>query len=229
MISTEVLGSSEEVGSSASMQVGLLHQRAGDADALALAAGELVGALVGERAEPDRVEQLERAVDVLGVEPAQPRPPYRDIAEAAASARSRSPSGAPPGCIPGTPCRCGGASGAARVRCSLAMSWPRNRISPEVGSTSRLMQRISVDLPVPDGPMIAVMPRPSTVSETFFSTGWPARYSLRRLRITSERPALPPAASGLNGAEASIVVYCFGACCCFFFSSASASRLASAS
>jgi hypothetical protein len=41
---------------------------------------------------------------------------------------------------------------------SFARSWPRNMISPAVGSTSRLMQRISVDLPVPDGPMTAVSP-----------------------------------------------------------------------
>ena len=41
---------------------------------------------------------------------------------------------------------------------SRARSSPSNRISPAVGSTSRLMQRISVDLPVPDAPMIAVMP-----------------------------------------------------------------------
>src|SRR5688500_2818108 len=49
------------------------------------------------------------------------------------------------------------------------------------------MQRTRVDLPVPDGPMIAVRPRPSTVIDTSRSTGWPARYSLRRLRMTSER------------------------------------------
>jgi hypothetical protein len=64
-------------------QIGVLHQGAGDADTLALAAGELVGALVRERAEPDRIEQLKRAVNVLGIEPAQPGSPYCDVAEAA--------------------------------------------------------------------------------------------------------------------------------------------------
>jgi hypothetical protein len=46
-------------------------------------------------------------------------------------------------------------------------------IEPEVGSTSRLMQRISVDLPVPDGPMIATMPGSETLSEMSRRTGWP--------------------------------------------------------
>src|ERR1700738_4558262 len=34
------------------------------------------------------------------------------------------------------------------------ISWPPIRTRPEVGSTSRLMQRSSVDLPDPLGPMI---------------------------------------------------------------------------
>ena len=65
-------------------EIGLLHQRARDADALALAARELVGALVGEIGEADGVEQLEGALDVGGGKPAQPRPPDRHIAEPAA-------------------------------------------------------------------------------------------------------------------------------------------------
>ncbi len=35
---------------------------------------------------------------------------------------------------------------------SRVMSSPRNRISPEVGSISRMMQRPVVDLPQPDSP-----------------------------------------------------------------------------
>src|SRR5262245_36481908 len=66
------------------------------------------------------------------------------------------------------------------------------------------MQRTSVDLPVPEGPMIAVIPRPSTLSETSLSTGCPERYSLRRWRITSERST--SAAAGLNGAAASMAL-----------------------
>src|SRR5713226_5177305 len=75
---------------------------------------------------------------------------------------------------------------------SRARSWPRNKISPAVGSTSRLMQRTSVDFPVPDGPMIAVMPRPSTLSDTSLST-----FLMMRERSTS-------AAAGLNCVEASM-------------------------
>src|SRR4051812_22425782 len=85
---------------------------------------------------------------------------------------------------------------------SRTMSWPRKWISPAVGSTRRLMHRTSVDLPVPDGPMIAVMPRPSTVSETSLSTGCPGRYSLRRLRMTSARSA--SSATGLSGVGTSM-------------------------
>jgi hypothetical protein len=63
-----------------------------------------------------------------------------------------------------------------------------NRISPEVGSVSRLMQRMSVDLPVPEGPMIAVMPLSAKVSEMLLRTGTPARYSFVRFFRTSMRP-----------------------------------------
>ena len=62
MISTDVFGSSEDVGSSASSSSRPLHDGARDADALALAAGQRVGALVGELREADGVEQLERRV-----------------------------------------------------------------------------------------------------------------------------------------------------------------------
>ncbi len=85
MISTEVLGSSDEVGSSASSEVGFLHQRARNADALALPAGELVGALGGKVAEADGVEQVEGAVRRrCGGKLAQPCAPDRHVAEPAA-------------------------------------------------------------------------------------------------------------------------------------------------
>src|SRR4051794_39533909 len=72
---------------------------------------------------------------------------------------------------------------------SFARSWPMNRISPAVGSTSRLMQRTSVDFPAPEGPMIAVTPRPSRTNDTFLSTIELVRYRLLRLRMTSDRSA----------------------------------------
>src|SRR5215212_6802659 len=83
---------------------------------------------------------------------------------------------------------------------SLARSWPRKRISPAVGSTRRLMQRISVDLPVPDGPMTAVMPRPGMARSMSFSTGTPGRYSLRSLRMRSARASPSLVAATTAGA-----------------------------
>jgi hypothetical protein len=60
MISTDVFGSSDEVGSSASSRSGSLHQRARDAHALALAAGERIGAHVAILfGKPHGIEQLE--------------------------------------------------------------------------------------------------------------------------------------------------------------------------
>src|SRR4029453_12578481 len=89
MISTEVLGSSEEVGSSASSRSGSCirgramatgwgwaHQGARHPGALALAARELVGALSGKAAEPDGIEQRECALDVGPRKPAQPGSPH---------------------------------------------------------------------------------------------------------------------------------------------------------
>jgi hypothetical protein len=46
---------------------------------------------------------------------------------------------------------------------------------PDVGSTSRLMQRISVDLPAPDGPISAMTWPFGTVSVTFWSALSPVR------------------------------------------------------
>ena len=160
MISTEVLGSSDDVGSSASSSRGCCITARGDAHALALTAGKRIGALVGETRQADDVEQLERARDVARRRTcaATRATPTRSPGDRTAGFPS--PSAARPGCIPGTPCRCGGARCAQRRRAAAARGpGPRIRSRPTVGSTSRLMQRISVLLPVPDGPMIAVMPR----------------------------------------------------------------------
>ena len=62
-------------------EVGLLHQRARDADALALPARELIGALGGEIGEADGIEQLEGALDVGGWKFAQPGAPRRHVTE----------------------------------------------------------------------------------------------------------------------------------------------------
>ena len=55
-----------------------------------------------------------------------------------------------PGCTPGTPCRCAGVTSAQRLT-GFPRSLPSKQNPPEVGLTRRLMQRISVDLPVPEG------------------------------------------------------------------------------
>src|SRR6266511_2318752 len=60
-------------------EVGVLRQRPRNADALALSAGELVGALSGKVAEADRVEKMEGALHVLRRELAQPCAPYRHV------------------------------------------------------------------------------------------------------------------------------------------------------
>jgi hypothetical protein len=54
-----ISGSSAEVGSSNSMQIGSMAQRAGDGHALLLAAGELPRVLVRVLLEADAVEQFQ--------------------------------------------------------------------------------------------------------------------------------------------------------------------------
>ncbi len=164
MISTEVFGSSDEVGSSASSSRRLLHHRARDADALALAAGKRSPrAGVAKPDSPTTSSSSKARVDVV----------CAGTCAATRATRTRSPGAresrfsitvraARPGCIPGTPCRCAGGPGAAPCAAASTRSCPSNSIAPEVGSTSRLMQRMSVLLPVPEGPMIAVMPRGAT-------------------------------------------------------------------
>src|SRR5260370_22102994 len=72
---------------------------------------------------------------------------------------------------------------------SALFSWTRSRSSkitcPAVGSTSRLMQRIRVDLPVPEGPMTALMPCASKSRSMPRSTGFPGTYSLTSPRTES--------------------------------------------
>ena len=50
---------------------------------------------------------------------------------------------------------------------------PLKRTEPSVGLTRRLMMRSSVDLPVPDEPIMAVRPRSSKSRSMPFSTGTP--------------------------------------------------------
>ena len=63
------------------------------------------------------------------------------------------------------------------------MSVPSTMISPDVGVSSRLMQRIRVDLPVPEGPIMEMTSPSSTVAFTSLS-GVMFGYSLRRWRTS---------------------------------------------
>jgi hypothetical protein len=64
-------------------EVGILDQRPADADALALAAGQRVGAFVRHVVETDARQQPERLVDIGLRETPEPAPPEADIAEPA--------------------------------------------------------------------------------------------------------------------------------------------------
>src|SRR4030095_15610462 len=83
MISTEVLGSSDAVGSgtgrrrglAAEHQLRLLHHRAGDAHALPLPARQCIRAPLREAREAHRVEEVERLRDVVLRAAAPPRAP----------------------------------------------------------------------------------------------------------------------------------------------------------
>ena len=92
MISTEVFGSSDEVGSSASSSRRLLHHRARDADALPLSAGERIGALIGEiTASPTTSSSSNARAMSARRKLAPPRAPRRHVAQAARTAGSPSP------------------------------------------------------------------------------------------------------------------------------------------
>ena len=123
-------------------------QRPGDRDALLLAAGEVVRVVALPALQADAGEQL--AGVVLGVRGAPCRAP--------ASAR---------GTRSGARCRCGNRLNAwntsprrRRTRTGgtdgSVMTSPSSRMSPSSISSSRSMQRSSVDLPEPDAPIRAI-------------------------------------------------------------------------
>src|SRR5256712_147940 len=84
-------------------------------------------------------------------------------------------------------------------RGSATRSCPSKITCPAVGSTSRLMQRIRVDLPVPEGPMTAMSARYSNSSTMPRSTGWPGLYSLTSPRTESAALTLFLALCGCFG------------------------------
>ncbi len=107
MISTEVLRIERRRGLVGEDDVGFLHDRARDADALALPARQRVGALRREAGQADRVEQLESAAGCRAREICAARRATPARSRAGRTAGSPSPSGVRPDCIPGTPCRSG--------------------------------------------------------------------------------------------------------------------------
>ncbi len=138
-------------------QIGVLHQRARDADALALAAGERVGATCrGSLSRPTRSSSAKARGDVAGrkpaheahaVEPDESRagPQSRFSITVRRSTRLNSWKIMP---MRRRAARSSRARSSARYRAD-------EQDMPEVGSTNRLMQRISVLLPAPEEPMTA--------------------------------------------------------------------------
>ena len=106
--------SSAETGSSATMKAGTERDRARDADALALAAGELARIAVHDgRRQADLVEQARRRA--RGAPPASAIRPKASSGSAMMSADACG-AGSASRTGPGTPSACAGASGASRRR-----------------------------------------------------------------------------------------------------------------
>ena len=133
-------------GSSSTISLRIDGERAGDADPLALTAGELVREAVDVLGvEADALQQLAHArVDLAAVHAPQPqRAPtiwptrLRGFSEDAGSWKTICTSRR---------------SGPAPRRPRWVMSCPWKRMAPPVGSSSRRMLRASVVLPQPDSP-----------------------------------------------------------------------------
>ena len=157
------------------------HQRAHQADALALAArraraGDAPSASAGKRVERDAA----RAARVLMRASGQPQ-----VARHQGDVVARR-SGAGRGRRPATRSRCGGAPAS---RSSVAQRLPRReRRAPVSGRTSPIISRSRVDLPQPLGPTSTVV-RPSG---TWRSSGWSAWTSPKRLETCSSLNTPPP-------------------------------------
>ena len=114
-------------------------ERPGDGDPLLHAARQLPRPVVGEVAELDELEHLERPLAPLGLVPALQLERQLDVLGDACASRTGRPAG--------TPCRSPGRGGPGAAGLPLTMT------SPVVGSMRLAMSRSSVDLPQPDGPI----------------------------------------------------------------------------
>ena len=128
----------------------VVDERAGDRDALALAARERVGNVVRAIGEPDELERLERSLARFRA--------ARRGRRAAAARRSRPRSGRASGCRTGRRSPSAGrGSRCARGRTSPTAASPRSATSPPSMESSPDRQLRSVVLPQPLGPMIATI------------------------------------------------------------------------
>ena len=139
-------------------------ERAGDRDALLLAAGELRRQVVGAVGEADRRRAL-RARGCGARAPARPR-------RRAAARRCGRRSCAAAGCRPGRRSRCA-RRGRARGASRRASTSPRRRActSPSVGRSRQPRMASSVVLPDPEGPMIATN-SPSRMTRSTDRSAW---------------------------------------------------------
>ena len=223
MISTEVLGSSEEVGSSARMMSGSCMMARAMPTRWRWPPDSASARWLAKPGKPDRVEQLEGARDVAFGKFAQPGAPDRHVAEPAAQQVLHH--GQALDQIVFLEHHADAAPRAAAARGRTASRDPARETGsrPRSAATSRLMQRISVLLPVPDGPMMAVRPEPGKVRSMPRSTGWPCAIFLGKI-AHDERAVFACVRSAARSLRRRH--HGFLDCSAFFFA-ASASRAAS--
>ena len=177
------------VGSSSSRTLGRDDERAGDRDALLLAAGELVRPVAGPVREADGGERLEHALPSLARGEARVDERQLDVLGGGRAGQQ----------IVGLedesdPQRRAPAPGATRERCVTSSS--RSRYEPVVGRSRQPRIPSSVVLPEPDSPMIATNSPSSTAKLTPRSactSTSPARWdfvtSSSSRTLTPRRPA----------------------------------------
>ena len=139
----------------------IVGQRARDRHALLLAAGQLRRVVMAAIRQPDVGEQRSRARGRVASARRSP----------SARARSRTPSATAAGGRTERRCRSSRRAAApAASSLSAVMSVPSSRMRPVVGASSPAIRPSSVDLPLPDGPVIATA-RPARDREMTWDAG----------------------------------------------------------
>ena len=158
-MSRRISGSRALNGSSRSMTSGSPASARARPDPLLLATGQLLGIAVGQPLEADQVEHRPRALHADATSTRRGAP--------ARTRCCRGPAGGGAGRSAGTPSRTSSvAARAAGSGLAARMSSPSRSTSPSVGSISRVRQRTSVDLPLPDRPMTTKTSPGLTSNET---------------------------------------------------------------